>query len=347
MSKASAYPSLGPDPNLDAGLAALQTTIPRETAMSTTPSVISPRSRPSIPQKKNHVDEVFRLKRELEVAFQSRDEAIETRDMMADDLLTAQEQLQEKEEEFAKISKELWTWKDKAEKLSSELSEQKNLKPHLGKRPVPVPVKDTSTAIQAENMRLRQQIEKLNTVVAEKDSQLQETAMMMTDSHSHSQSLIQEARQQWEAELSQKETQFKLKLEEQQRKCEAAEAQLQVQVQTGQQMMTQLEAEKNRAQLAELSLGEHAARMEVDSTSQQERAQLIDKYEAEIQDQRQRCEQFRRSSERLTSKMKQATETVKDLERSDHIMQQRVEDMKSQIAALQLQIRDYRMPGSY
>lgn len=356
----SGYPSFGsvPEPDFTSGATALQTTGLNEQTTSPTkmsPPFASQRAKPNIPQKKTHVDEMFRLKRELEEAIKARDEAVEIKDMMAEDLLTAQEEVQEKDDELRKFSKEVWAWRNKAEKLSNQVKEQKTGQSLIGTETISTSTREVNAKREAEQMQMRQQIEQLTAALAEKDAQLIEKASVATRSEDQLQSSIREAQLHFELELEQKEDQLRSQLAEEQKLRQAAEADLKSTQdhyesrlrETEQLASIQIEEEKKRAQATESALNEQMNRMEIDSTSQQQHKQLIATYEAKIRDQHQRCNQFRRTSERLTTQIKQAVEAKRGLERSDQEMRQRIEDMKSQIAALQLQLRDYRMPGSF
>lgn len=360
MFSKSGYSSFGsvPEPDFTSGAAALQTTNLHE--QTTSPAKMSPpfasqRSKPNIPQKKTHVDEMFRLKRELEDAIRARDEAVEMKDMMAEDLLTAQEEVQEKEEELRKTSEEVWAWRDKAEKLSNQVKEQKTGQSLKRTEAISTSTREFNAKREAELIQMRQQIEQLTSALTEKDTQLIEKASLATGAEDQLQSSIREAQLHFESELKQMEDQMRAQLTEEQKLRQAAEADLKSTKghyesklrETEQLASTQIEDEKKKSQSIESALNEQMNRMEIDSTNQQQHEQLIATYKAEIRDQRQRCNQFRRTSERLTTQIKQAVEAKRDLEHSSQEMRQRIEDMKSQITGLQLQLRDYRMPGSY
>lgn len=356
----SGYLSFGsiPEPDLTSGATALQTTSPNEQRASPnkmSPPVASQKAKPNIPKKKTHVDEMFRLKRELEEAKKARDEATEIKDMMAEDLLTTQEEVQEKEDEVRKISKEVWAWRDKAERLSSQVKEQKTRQSLMGTETISASTREVNVKREMEQMQMHQQIEQLTAALAEKDAQLIEKAYVAAGSEDQLQSSIQEAQLRFDLELKQKEDQLRSQLAEEQKLRQAAEANLKSTKDyyesrhrdTEQLASTKIEEERKRSQATESALNDQMNRMEIDLTSQQQQEQLVATYEAEIRDQRQRCNQFKKTSERLTTQMKQAVEAKKDLERSDQEMRQRIEDMKSQIAAHQLQLREYRMPGAF
>ena len=356
----SGYPSFDsiPEPDFTSGATALQTTsLNEQTASSNkmSPPVASQRAKPNIPQKKTHVDEMFRLRKELEEAKKARDEAVQIKDMMAEDLLTTQEEVQEKEDEVRKISKEVWAWRDKAERLSNQVKEQKTRQSLMGTETVSASTREVNAKKETEQLQMRQQIKQLTAALAEKDAQFMEKAYMVTGSEDQLQSSIREAQLRFDLELKQKEGQLRLELAEEQKLRQAAEAELNSTKDyyesrhrdIEQLASTKLQEEKKRSQATESALNDQMNRMEIDSMSQQQQEELVATYEAEIRDQRQRCNQFKKTSERLTTQIKQAVEARKDLERSDKEMRQEIEDMKSQIAAQQLQLREYRIPGAF
>lgn len=335
------YPSYGgstPEPDFASG-AVLQTT-----GMDG-PAFASQKARPIIPQKKKNIDELYRIRKELEDALRTKDEAVEMKDMMAMDLLS-------KEDELEEALKEIGTLKKQVEEQSIQLLEQKQRQSILAKGKAPTPPARESTAkMQAEHMQMRQQIEQLSAVLAEKDAQLSASAALAVNTDDQLQRSITETQMRLQSELQQKESEFQTRFAEEQSLRQTAEAEL---TRTKIQYETQLKAtlalveeEKKHTQASELALNEQMNRMNLDSTSQQQHEQIVASYEEKLRDQRQRCEQFRRTSERLTTQIKQGTEIQRGLERSDQEMRQRVEDMKSEIGMLRSKLRDYRMPGSF
>ena len=304
----SSNPSFGsvPEPDINSGATALQTTSINETATSPAKyshSSASQRAKPNIPQKKTHVDEMFRLKRELEEALKTRDEAVEMRDMIAGDLLTAQEELKEKDDELSKWSKEAWTWRDKAENLSSQITKQKTEQSLIEKEAISATGRKEKEINEAEQRRMQQQIDQLTAALAEKDAQLIRNAAVPTSSDEHLRS--HSAKEQ-----------------------------------------TPRQVAKADLRSTKGALDEHTIRMETQSTSEKQHKQVIATYEAELRDQRQRCNQFRKTSERLTTQIKQANEAKRNFERSDTEMRQQIENLKSQVAALQTEPRS-PMPFSF
>jgi YD repeat-containing protein len=322
--------------------------------------VILQRPKPNIPQKKARVDEVFRLKKEIEEMRTARDEAVDTRDMMAEDLLTAHEKVQEIEDKLGEKSREVRTWREKAEKLSNEIMEEKRLAAETKQSLKRMEKMSTSTRgvevrREEEQMQLRQQIEQLTAALAEKDSQLIEKASVATGSEDQLQSSLQEAQLRFESGLREAEDRWRSLLAEEEKLRRAAEGDLRSMKdyyesrlkETEQRANSQIEEQQKRVHASETALQEQMNRMEVDSTSQQQLQRLIATHEAEMNEQRQRCNQFKRMSERLTAQIKQAAASKTNLEQTGHVMRHRIEDMKSEIAALQLQLRDYHTPGSF
>lgn len=274
------------------------------------------------------MDELVRLRRELDDAVNARDEAIEMKDMMAEDLLNTQDEVEERDNEIQRL-------KDKVEKFQNQVKELRTRQSLRagGGASSPSSLAGANTAkLEAENRQLRQQIDQLNIDLAQKDTQIVNASAS-----------------------SGEETMLRSQLAEEQKRRQAAEAELQNTKTHYEDRLknaeilahTQIEAEKQRLQAVENQLSEQMNRMDIDSSNQQQNQQQIAGYEDQIRDLRQRCEQFRKTSERLTTQIKQANDAKRDLERSEQDSRHTIEDMKSQIAALQLQIRDYRMPGSF
>jgi chromosome segregation ATPase len=292
--------SLGsvPEPDLGSGALALQTIDQTTSASKMQPPHPSSKVKPNIPQRKTHVDEMYRLRRDLEDATRAKDDAIEMRSMMEEDLLQTQDELQEK-------------------------------------------------AVEVE--RLSKQVHELNVKLAETDARLKQTtaAPNNRDTEMH--------RSRLDVGIESKVDQLRSQLDEEQQSKYAAQAELKIARETFEKRLLeaersasiQIEAEKKRAQAFELASNEQMNRMEIDSGNQQHHDQTIAKLEEEIREQRQRCNQFRKTSERLTTQIKQANDAKASLERSDRESQQRMEDMKSKIAALEVRVRGGQMPGSF
>lgn len=282
--------SSAPEPDLDSGAMALQTTA------VTTPASVSPRPtaamkvKPSVPQKKDHMDEMYRLRKE-------KDDAIKMKNMMEDELLQTQDELQEKDDEVE---------------------------------------------------RLYKQIQELNAKLAERDARLKQSAASNSRDSATPRSRL-------DVTAKAKIEQLRAQLEEAQKEKFAAQAELKIAQESFEDRLleaqhsadAQLEAVQKRAQSSENALSEQMGRMDIDAGNRQEHAQTIAKLEDEIQDQRERCEQFRRTCERLTTQIKQVNDSNAGLARSEREAQRRMEDMKSRITGLEARLRDTQMPGSY
>lgn len=287
------FPSV-PEPGLGSGAMALQTTS-RTTSAPELPRPNAPmKAKPSVPQKKNHMDEIFRLRKE-------KDDAIKKKNMMEDELLQTQDELQEKDEEVE---------------------------------------------------RLYKQIQELNAKLAEADARLKQSTAMNNNNNNRDTGM---PRSRLDATAKTKIEQLRAQLDEAQKEKYAAQAELKIaQESLDEQLLeaqnsanAQMEAVQKRAQASEVSLNEHMDRMEIDSGNRQQHARTIAKLEDEIQYQRQRCDQFRKTSERLTTQIKEVNEANANLARSEREAQRRMEDMKSRITVLEGWLRDDSMPGSY
>ena len=249
------------------------------------------KAKPSVPQKKNHMDEMYRLRKE-------KDDAVRVKSMMEEDLLQIQDELQEKDDEVE---------------------------------------------------RLYKQIQELNAKLAEADARLKQSAATNNNRDPGM------PRSRPDATAKAKIEQLRAQLEQEQKEKYAAQAELKIAQESFNERLldaqhsanAQNEAVQKRAQASEIALNEHVGRMEIDSGNRQQHAQTIAKLEEEIRDQRQRCEQFRRTSERLTTQIKQVNDANAGLARSEREAQRRMEDMKSRITGLEGRLRDGSMPGSY
>jgi chromosome segregation ATPase len=240
-------------------------------------------------------------------------------DMIAEDLLTAQEELQEKNDEIKRL-------KEKFEKFHN-LVEDLHATPFTG-----IASGGFGGEWEAEDKQLRNRIEQSSVEFAAEDTHVVDASVSTGVESSLRDQLAEEQRQRQalEVELQNTKDQYEARLK-------AAET----------LASSHIEAEKQCAEAAQNALNEQMNRMDIDSRSQEQNQQLIANYEAEIQEQRQRCNQFKKMSERLTTQFKQAVDAKRELERSNQELRHTIEDMKSTIAALQLHIREYRMPGSF
>lgn len=120
----------GQEPDALPTAAGLEQIVMRETTSSSIQSraQTSPKqAKPEIREKKTHVDEIFRLKKELSELREEVDEAYEKLDKMALDLVEAQEKLLEKENDWGGKEDEVKYWRETAERLSTELEKEKEL----------------------------------------------------------------------------------------------------------------------------------------------------------------------------------------------------------------------------
>lgn len=283
------FPS-GPEPDLGSGAMLLRTSAPTASASESPRPNAPAKAKPSVPQKKTHMDEIYRLRKE-------KDDTIKVKNMMEEELLQIQDELQDKDDEVE---------------------------------------------------RLYKQIQELNAKLAEADARLKQSAAMNGNRDPGM------PRSRLDATAKVKIEQLRAQLDEAQKEKFAAQAELKIAQESFDQRLleaqqsanTQIEAVQKHAQ-SETGLNEQMGRMEIDSGNRQQHAQTIAKLEEEIQDQRRRCEQFRRTSERLTTQIKQVNDTNGNLARSEREAQRRMEGMKSRIAGLEGRLRDGSMPGSY
>lgn len=362
-----------PEPDLNSGMAALQ--------MATSTKVAaSGKAKPSIPQKKSHVDELIRLRKELEELRAERDQAHRERDAMEDDLLQAQEDLEqkidelgkkskdleEKSEELSKKSKEVWTWREKAEKaerLSNDMAIERRFsgsdRRSLGSgNASPLPTKEANGKVEAELGQARQQIQQLMSELAETKTLLDTKTASPPVPKVNNQNLAQEAQRQFQTQLAQVENHWRSEALEQQKLRQIAEAGLndtKVYYENklkDVEFQAQSQIAEHQRQLQETKIGcqEPVQQMEVDSPGTEELdrlRRLAAEQEESMNSQRQCAEQYRRMNERLTTQIKQANMAQRKLEQSEQSMRQQVENMKSQITILQRQQHVKPMPGAF
>lgn len=337
----------GLEPDLSAGIAGLQmaTSTMESSSRNGSPAPGAPRARPSIPQKKNHIDELLRLRKELDATREERDQACGERDAMENDLLNAQEAVEEKDEALKKMSREVWTWREKAEKMSKDVADEKRGgakgRRSFAERPSSATTsREANGRTEVELAEARQEIQRLTSALAESQTLLRaKTPVSEFDQRS-----VQEQMEPVESRLRSEE---KLR--------RAAESSLRDtsiyyenklrDVET--QARIQIEEQQRRLEEAEIGLQGGLQRMEVDSAGNEELERLrrvATEQEGRIDEQRQCAEQFRRMSERLTTQVKQANLAKRGLEQSEQMMRQQMEDMRSQLQASQ---QRRHMPGSF
>jgi len=91
---------------------------------------------------------------------------------------------------------------------------------------------------------------------------------------------------------------------------------------------------QERAQEAEALMQEHANRMAVE-VDHEHLLRRIRSLEAEMQEQRQRCDWFKRNSERLSREIKDRQAAAKALEQSEYVLKRQADDLRAQVAGLQ------------
>lgn len=74
---------------------------------------------------------------------------------------------------------------------------------------------------------------------------------------------------------------------------------------------------------------------------------LLAQREVESNEFRRLCEFFTRSSERLTSQVKQISEAKREREQKVNVITGQMEDIKSHNMALQLQLKELHVPGRF
>ena len=139
-------------------------------------------TRPKVPQKKAHLDEVLRLRKELNDMRGEKKRAEEETDIMVRDLFAAQDEVQEKGDELkrkeAKLQnceEQLKTWKEKAESLSITIQKIEKFAADFKTRHA---MQETHITSERENgsqkeeeiLRLRSQVEDLTAKKAERDA---------------------------------------------------------------------------------------------------------------------------------------------------------------------------------
>ena len=165
---------------------------------------------PQLPPKKAHLDEVFRLMKELDeireekrqgeeitdMMAQELDEireekrqAEEITDMMAQDLDIAQEEVQKKgdelrrkEAELLKCEEELKDWRQKAQSLSIEVQEEKRLAAEIKQstemqEAIVTSKTENKSQKEEELLRLRDQVAGLTASIATKEAEKEEAGL--------------------------------------------------------------------------------------------------------------------------------------------------------------------------
>jgi len=453
MNAKNFMPHSSPDtPGLDSGAFGIGTALLSEITSSGEMSV-----KPQPPQKKAHLDELFRLRKEIDEIRDEKLDAEEMTMMMGQDLNLAQEEVQKKREELRRKEAELNNWREKAKSLSIELQEEKRqaaeLKNSMQEAAVISKVGDES---QEEDLtQLRENFEQLAILLTEKESQNKAAALRNEKDGVDLRRQITQLKEtldqkdaelaakvssaavadydKWSATLQEKQLQFETKLkeieehlaqeQELRRVAEASlpsmdeqfEARLREAVQdkqlqfesklkeaeeqmaqeyalrrraettllsveeelqansrqeqelrrvseaslqsTKEQYETKLREADERANILNVALQKHAQEAEALLQEQANRKaveedhehlqQRIRHLEAEMQDQRKRCEWFKGNSERLSREIKDRQDFAKTLEQSEYILKRQADDLRIQVAGLQQRFKMQQMPGSY
>ncbi|KAK0319917.1 hypothetical protein LTR91_014021 [Friedmanniomyces endolithicus] len=333
--------ALGPKPDVGPGIAGLQM------ATSTTEQGTGPPiSAMTIgPQEMAHIDELLRLTKELEESRLARDQACQERDAMADDLLKLLEDIEKKDEELKDMAGRALTWKDDAQKMSSddatEMHRSVQVRGGDGFSSIPITATQTSTVL-----------------VSEADRQ-----MWIKDSH-----------RQYQMQLAQVEKDWRFQMEEEHKLRQGPENGLVNMKEFYETQMQEVESQsririeelQGRMQELEIALQRESQQIELHSGWKEELDQLHQlaaDQEVEINDQYQRAERFQRMSERLTTQVKhsntasqaqqfrrmseRSTTQAKPanmadqaLEQAEQVEQQHLEDIRSQVGQANTADRD-------
>jgi len=314
-----------PEPHLNSGMAGLQMAISTDRVSfgnSTPTARPSIRPKPSVPQKKTHVDELIRVKMELKETIVARDQAYGERDAMADDLLKMQEDIEERDAELKKLSREVWTWREKAEKMSNDKPAQGALT--VQSRRLLAMTEEGSPRTREVNIQsednlpeARKKIRQLTAALAESNALLDKKTSVGSEYQRDQQASSAEDQQQFQMQLAQSEDYWRSQLIEHQKLRQAAESALHSMREIYEQKLKDVELETRSSieqlqhQLRERDTAreEQSGCVKIPSHINEELEhlrQLVIDQETKINDQRQCAEQFRRMSERLTTQIKQA-----------------------------------------
>jgi len=153
--------------------------------------------KPQPPPKKAHLDEVIRLKKELEEIREEKGQAEEMTDMMGQDLQIAQEEVENKDDELRRkeaellnCGEELKNWRQKAQSLSSEVQEEKRLAAGI-KQSIEMQEVAVSSWMGNESgkgeelLRLRDQVANLIASLATKDAEKKEAGLQTEEELSY------------------------------------------------------------------------------------------------------------------------------------------------------------------
>jgi len=395
-------------PDLDSGALGLQTSVANDINLAGKMSAtMAERVKPPLPAKKSHLNDLIRLKNELDEIHKQKEQAEEMTDLVVRDLSLAQDevhekddQLRRKESELRKCEEELKNWREKVQSLSMEVQEEKRLAAEIKKSNRMLKVAITSktenesqkeeelsrlrnqvadlTASLAEKeaqkkpapvelANLRRQVTQLKSILNEKDAEMTEKVSLAAGAtHDKWQATMQEKQLQFETKLKENEERMSAQLAQEQELRRVTEATLhemteklttnssqeqelrRVAESSLQSTKEQFEAKlreateragvqiaelQKRALEAEASLQEHTNRMEV-QVDHEPLLQRISSLEAEVQNERQRCDWFKKNSEKLSRKIKETQAAWRVLEQSECVLKRQLDDLKSQVMPL-------------
>ncbi|KAK5740823.1 hypothetical protein LTR17_004413 [Elasticomyces elasticus] len=315
-------------------------------------------TRPDTPQRKDHHDEMCRLREELEEMRIAKDQALQAREAMEDDLLDIQEKgdetenaLKQRNEDLEKMAREVRAWRERAESLSVD-----RRRSPAGAETRPPLQGQANEKIELALTHERQQVQHLTATLAKTQALLDATTSAAAHDM-HQQTSMEDARRRWGAQLAQAEHFWRAQVIEQQKLREAAEIQLQGmlqrheaqlgQVEDGElQARAEVEIQQRRVQQMEEALQKQSRQINVDSSVSEDlerlREQIIE-LKGNLHDQHGCAEQYRRMSERLTTEVKQLRHAKRGLERSEQAPFQQMEDMELQTNAQ----RRKNVPGAF
>lgn len=259
---------------------------------------------------------------ELKETKEARDQAYGERDAMADDLLKMQEDIEDRDAELKKLSREVWIWREKAEKMSIDKPAQEALTVQ-SRRSLAMTEEDfprtREVNIQSEDdlAEARKKIRQLTAALAESNALLDKKTSVGSEYQRNQQASSAEDERQFQMQLAQSEDHWRSQLIEHQKLRQAAESALHSMRGIYEQKLkdVELEARSSIWQLQYQLRERDGAREEqsgcvkilphVNEELEHLRQLVIDQ-ESMINDQRQCAEHFRRMSERLTTQIKQA-----------------------------------------
>lgn len=305
------------------------------------------------------------------------DSTFEAMDQMLSDLLTTQQELEEKKVEIK-------VWRQKVHKLSSELEEKRiesektekvfierekqgmlkkereifDLKQKVDRLSTELDGEENRSEIETEVLDLRQKVGTLTVQLIMKEEQLKKQDLALVEQESCWQIKLQALKEKLEAYLKEQHDRSQAEIAQHQLQTKEAEAQLQVikaeklslDHQAESRALSQVEAEKSKAnqylrELQELRAS-HAAyiksQAEILETSKnkesQAHQQLQARHDTELEQLRRLSDFFRNNSERLSLTAKKMAATIRTLQDSVKTRDREIDDQKSLILALRHQM---------